>query len=90
MQPTRLVGDPELSPPDLALAPNGNIVVSSERPFGAVDAVTSVLNTIRGTDTLSGFSLQVERLSSVNRAACALLPMGTSTASPCGRSRHLE
>jgi hypothetical protein len=42
MQPTRLVADPELSPLDLAIAPNGNIVVSSECPFGAVDAVTSV------------------------------------------------
>jgi hypothetical protein len=41
-QPSRLVADPELSPLDLAIAPNGNIVVSSERPFGAVDAVTSV------------------------------------------------
>jgi DNA-binding beta-propeller fold protein YncE len=42
MRPSRLVVDPELSPLDLAIAPNGNIVVSSERPFGAVDAVTSV------------------------------------------------
>jgi hypothetical protein len=41
-QPARLVADPELSPLDLAFAPNGNIVVSSEHPFGAVDAVTSV------------------------------------------------
>jgi hypothetical protein len=42
VQPCRLVTDPELSPLDLAIAPNGNIVVSSERPFGAVDAVTTV------------------------------------------------
>jgi hypothetical protein len=42
MKPSRLVADPELSPLDLAIAPNRNIVVSSERPFGAVDAVTSV------------------------------------------------
>src|SRR5579862_1842739 len=42
MQPCRLVTDPELSPLDLAIAPNGNIVVSSEHPFGAVDAVTNV------------------------------------------------
>ncbi len=40
--PCRLVNDPELSPLDLAVAPNGNIVVSSEHPFGAADAVTSV------------------------------------------------
>ena len=38
----RLVTDPELSPLDLKLAPNGNIVVASEWPFGATDAVTSV------------------------------------------------
>src|SRR5580700_5818547 len=42
MKPSRLVADPELSPLDLAIAPNRDIVVSSERPFGAVDAVTSV------------------------------------------------
>ena len=42
MQPSRFVTDPELSPLDLAIAPNGNIVASSEHPFGAVDAVTSV------------------------------------------------
>jgi DNA-binding beta-propeller fold protein YncE len=38
----RLVTDPKLSPLDLKLAPNGNIVVASEWPFGAPDAVTSV------------------------------------------------
>jgi hypothetical protein len=42
LKPSRLVSDPELSPLDLALAPNGNIVVSSEHPFGLADAVTSV------------------------------------------------
>jgi hypothetical protein len=42
MQPHRLVTDPELSPLDLAIAPNGSIVVSSEHPFGAMDAVTTV------------------------------------------------
>ena len=36
------VRDPELSPLDLAIAPNGNIVVSSEHPFGAVNAVTTI------------------------------------------------
>ena len=36
------VRDPELSPLDLAIAPNGNIIVSSERPFGVPDAVTSI------------------------------------------------
>jgi DNA-binding beta-propeller fold protein YncE len=38
----RLVTDPELSPLDLKLAPNGNIVVASEWPFGAPDAAASV------------------------------------------------
>jgi len=55
MQPHRLVTDHELSPLDLAIAPNGNIVVSSERPFGAVDAVTSV----REYDTRDGHLVRV-------------------------------
>jgi hypothetical protein len=38
----RLVTDPELSPLDLTFAPNGHIVVASECPFGAADAVVSV------------------------------------------------
>jgi DNA-binding beta-propeller fold protein YncE len=42
LKSSRLVSDPELSPLDLAMAPNGNIVVSSEHPFGLPDAVTSV------------------------------------------------
>ena len=41
-QPVVLVADPELSPLDLLITPSGNIVVSSEHPFGAPDAVTSV------------------------------------------------
>ena len=41
-RPFRLVSDPDLSPLDLAIAPNGNLVVASEHPFGAADAVTSV------------------------------------------------
>jgi DNA-binding beta-propeller fold protein YncE len=36
------IKDPELSPLDVAIAPNGNIIVSSEQPFGAIDAVTTV------------------------------------------------
>jgi hypothetical protein len=32
----------ELSPLDLAIAPNRNIIVSSERPFGAANALTGV------------------------------------------------
>jgi DNA-binding beta-propeller fold protein YncE len=38
----RLVADPELSPLDLKVSPAGNIVVASEWPFGAPDAVASV------------------------------------------------
>ena len=37
-----LVADPELSPLDLTLAPNGHVIVSSECPFGAPDAVSSI------------------------------------------------
>jgi hypothetical protein len=55
MQPSRLVTDPELSPLDLAIAPNGNIVAASEHPFGAVDAVTSV----REYDALDGHLVRV-------------------------------
>jgi len=62
MQPSRLVVDPELSPLDLAIAPNGNVVVSSEHPFGAGDAVTSV----REYDTTDGHFVQV--LSATARA----------------------
>lgn len=55
MQPHRLVTDHELSPLDLAIAPNGNIVVSSEHPFGAMDAVTS----LREYDTRDGHLVRV-------------------------------
>jgi sugar lactone lactonase YvrE len=53
--PSRFVADPELSPLDLAIAPNGNIVVSSERPIGAPDAVTS----IREYDAADGHLVRV-------------------------------
>jgi hypothetical protein len=36
------VKDPALSPLDLTIGPNGNVIVSSEFPFGAPDAVTSI------------------------------------------------
>ena len=42
LHPRRLVTDRALSPLDLTLAPNGHIVVASECPFGAPDAVISV------------------------------------------------
>jgi hypothetical protein len=55
MRPSGLVTDPELSPLDLAIAPNGNIVASSEHPFGAADAVTSV----REYDAMDGHLVRV-------------------------------
>jgi DNA-binding beta-propeller fold protein YncE len=42
MLPSWKVRDPELSPLDLAIAPNGNIVVSSEHPFGSENAITTI------------------------------------------------
>lgn len=51
----RLVTDPKLSPLDLKLAPNGNIVVASEWPFGAADAVPSV----REYDPITGQLVRV-------------------------------
>jgi hypothetical protein len=36
------VSDPEVSPLDLAIAPNGNIVVASEWPFGDPNAISSI------------------------------------------------
>jgi hypothetical protein len=57
MQPSRLVSDPELSPLDLAIGPNGNIVVSSEYPFGAPDAVT----TVREYDAADGRLVRIFR-----------------------------
>ena len=47
-----IIRDPGLSPLDLAVAPNGNLVVSSEHPFGAIDATTSVREYTRGDGRL--------------------------------------
>ena len=55
MCPRRLVADPELSPLDLTIAPNGHIVVASEFPFGAPDAVT----TVREYDAATGGLVRV-------------------------------
>ena len=54
-RPRRLVADPELSPLDLTIAPNGHIVVASEFPFGAPDAVT----TLREYDAATGRLVRV-------------------------------
>jgi hypothetical protein len=55
IRPTRFVSDPELSPLDLAIAPNGNIVVSSEHPFAVQNAVT----TVREYDAMDGRLVRV-------------------------------
>lgn len=52
----RLVDDPDLGPLDLAIAPNGSIVVSSEQPFGVPDVVTSVRDTTQSGRLLHVFS----------------------------------
>ncbi len=57
----RLVEDKDLSPLDLAVAPNGNIVTSSEVPFGAEDAVTSVREYDPRTGSWSAFFDQTGR-----------------------------
>jgi DNA-binding beta-propeller fold protein YncE len=54
---SRLVDDSELSPLDLALAPNGNIVVSCEWPFGGRDAIS----TVREYDSISGRLVRIFR-----------------------------
>jgi hypothetical protein len=55
MLPSWKVRDPELSPLGVAIAPSGNIVVSSEHPFGAADAVA----TIREYDRADGYLVHV-------------------------------
>jgi outer membrane protein assembly factor BamB len=47
--------DPDVSPLDLAIAPNGNVIVSSETPFGVRAAVT----TIREYDAENGRLVRV-------------------------------
>jgi DNA-binding beta-propeller fold protein YncE len=48
----RFIRDKAMSPLDLTIAPNGNIVVSSEFPFRAADAVTSIREYDRATGAL--------------------------------------
>jgi DNA-binding beta-propeller fold protein YncE len=51
----RLVTDPEFSPLDMKVAPNGNVVVASEYPFAAPDAVA----TVREYDPVTGQLVRV-------------------------------
>jgi DNA-binding beta-propeller fold protein YncE len=53
LRTARLVDDAELSPLDLALAPNGNVVVSSEWPFGFPDAQATIREYDRSTGQLA-------------------------------------
>jgi hypothetical protein len=70
---TRLVQlvahDPDLSPLDLTVAQNGTIVVSSERPFGMPNAVT----TVREYDPDSG---RIVRVFTADRKAAFRKPRG--------------
>jgi DNA-binding beta-propeller fold protein YncE len=86
LKPLRLISDPELSPLDLAMAPNGNIVVSSEHPFGLSDAVTSVREYGAVDGHSSASSQPVDRRGSADPAVCASVPTALSTASPEMRS----
>jgi DNA-binding beta-propeller fold protein YncE len=65
----RFVEDAELSPLDLAVAPNGNVVVSSEWPFGSPDAQV----TIREYDATTG---QLVRVFAPDRAVGFAKPRG--------------
>ncbi len=51
-----LIEDPELSPLDLTLAPNGNVLVSSEFPFGSPSASERYANTTPTTASSSASS----------------------------------
>jgi hypothetical protein len=42
IEPSWRVSDPALSPLDLTIGPSGNIIVSSEFPFGGPEAITSI------------------------------------------------
>jgi hypothetical protein len=53
--PSWRVEDPDLSPLDLSIAPNGNILVSSEHPFAAPETVT----TVREYDAADGHLVRV-------------------------------
>jgi hypothetical protein len=77
-QPSRLVTDAQLSPLDLAIAPNGNIIVSSEHPFDAPEAMTSV----REYDATDG---HLVRVFSPNGSAEFCKPRGLRF----GRGGHL-
>ena len=86
IQRSWVVRDPELSPLDLAIALNYNIVVSSERPFGASMPSQPFANTTSLTDTLSASCLQAGGSARILQAAWpALRPRRHSL--PCRTGR---
>ena len=68
-KPRPVVKDCQLSPLDMTLAPNGNIVVASEFPFGATDAAA----TLREYDPESG---ELVRVFTPDRSANFRKPRG--------------
>jgi hypothetical protein len=71
----RLVTDPEQSPLDLKRAPNGNIVVASEWPFGAAEAIPSVREYDPATGQLvRSFAGPVVHFARLNGQALVLVP----------------
>ena len=66
---SHFVEDPELSPLDLTIAPNGNVVVSSEYPFACANAV----GTVREYDAADG---HLVRVFESNRPATFRKPRG--------------
>jgi hypothetical protein len=77
----RLVDDPELSPLDLAFAPNGNIVVSSEWPFGAMHATATVREYDHSTGAWSAYSRLTPRWGSQSSVDCDSVQTDGSIAS---------
>jgi len=63
------VSDPQLSPLDLTIGPSGNIIVSSEFPFGTPEAITG----IREYDPIDG---RLVRVLSADRVASLRRPRG--------------
>jgi hypothetical protein len=76
-RPIWLVSDPELSPLDLSIARNGNIVVSSEHPMPS----RLFANTIPRTAIWYAFFPPIGRPNFANRVACGLVLTTNSIAS---------
>ena len=77
-----LVDDPQLSPLDFTIAPNGNIMVSSEWPFGAKDALSSV----REYDSASGRLIRILQPDGAALPGCSGKRWYSSVESPASRT----